>query len=204
VPAYPGISVQIEIEWQFDAVDIRPVARLLETWAERNEGSLSAAPAVRIRDRYLDTDDWRLYRAGFSLRVRRRGGSIEATLKALPAEGSLRRRVEITEALPVGEESLLEAPGQVGRRIRDVCGRRPLQLLCEVRTSRRPYLIHVGPARAEVVLDETTIPVADSNRPVRMRRVEVEVVEGAPEDLAAFVGELEVGAGLRPATLTKF
>src|SRR5207247_63717 len=85
-----------------------------------------------------------------------------------------------------------------------VCGNRPLLLLCEVRTSRRPYLLDVGPARAEVVLDETTIPVADSNRPVRLRRVEVEVVDGAPEDLAAFVGELEMGAGLRPATLTKF
>jgi triphosphatase len=197
--------VQTEIEWQFDAVDVRPVARWLETWAEANQGSLSTAPAVRIRDSYLDTDDWRLYRAGYSLRVRKRGGSTEATLKALPTEGSLRRRMEITEDLPDGEaRSLLEAPGQVGRRIRDVGGKRPLQLLCEVRTSRRPYLLHVGPARAEVVLDETTIPVADSNRPVRMRRVEVEVVEGAPEDLAAFVGELELGAGLRPATLTKF
>jgi len=197
--------VQTEIEWQFDAVDVRPVARWLETWAEVNRGSLSTAPAARLSDRYLDADDWGLYRAGYSLRVRSRGASTEATLKALPTEGSIRRRVEITEALPDGEErSLLEAPGQVGRRIRDVCGNRPLLLLCEVRTSRRPYLVDVGPARAEVVLDETTIPVADSNRPVRLRRVEVEVVDGAPEDLAAFVGELETGAGLRPATLTKF
>jgi triphosphatase len=197
--------VQTEIEWQFDAVDIRPVARWLQTWAEGNQGSLSTAPAVRIRDSYLDTDDWRLNRAGYSLRVRKRGGTTEATLKALPTEGPLRRRVEITEALPDGEaRSLLEAPGPVGRRIRDVCGSRPLQLLCEIRTSRRPHLVEVGPARAEVVLDETTIPVTDGNRPVRLRRVEVEVVDGAPEDLAAFVGELEAGAGLRPATLTKF
>jgi triphosphatase len=197
--------VQTEIEWQFDAVDVRPVARWLESWAEGNQGSLSMAPAVRIQDRYLDTDDWRLYRAGYSLRVRKRGGSSEATLKALPSGGSLRRRVEITEALPDGQDqSPLEAAGQVGRRVRDVSGSRPLHLLCEVRTSRRPYLVEVGAARAEVVLDETTIPVANGSRPVRLRRVEVEMVDGAPEDLAAFVGELETGSGLRPATLTKF
>ena len=198
-------GVQTEIEWQFDAVDVRPVARWLEAWAEGSQGSLSRAPAVRIQDRYLDTDDWRLYRAGYSLRVRKQGGSFEATLKALPTEGSLRRRVEITEALPDGEaRSPIEAAGQVGRRVRDVCGGRPLQLLCEVRTSRRPYLVQVGAARAEVALDETTIPVADSSRPVRLRRVEGEVAEGSPEDLAAFVGELEMGAGLRAAALTKF
>jgi CHAD domain-containing protein len=197
--------VQTEIEWQFDAVDVRPVARWLDAWAESNQGSLSRTPAVRIQDSYLDTDDWRLFRAGYSLRVRKRGGSFEATLKALPTEGSLRRRVEITEALPDGEgRSPLEAAGAVGRRVRDVCGSRPLHLLCEVKTSRRPYLVQVGEARAEVVLDETTIPVEDGARPVRLRRVEVEVSEGSAEDLAAFVRELEAGAGLRPATLTKF
>jgi triphosphatase len=205
VPAYPGTAVHTEIEWQFDAVDIRPVARWLDAWAESNQGGLSTTPAVRIQDRYLDTDDWRLYRAGYSLRVRTRGDSSEATLKALPADGSLRRRVEITEALPDGEgRSPLEAAGSVGRRVRDVCGSRRLQLLCEIKTSRRPYLVQVGEARAEVVLDETTIPLDGGGRPVRLRRVEMEVLQGSPEDLAAFVRELEAGAGLRPATLTKF
>jgi triphosphatase len=205
VPAYPGIGVQTEIEWQFDAVDVRPVARWLDAWAESKQGTLSRTPPVRIQDRYLDTDDWRLHRAGYSLRVRTRGRSSEVTLKALSEQRTLRRRVEITEALPDGQgRSPLEATGPVGRRVRDVCGSRPLHLLCEIKTSRRPFLVQVGEARAEVVLDETTIPVEDGGRPVRLRRVEVEVAEGSPEDLAAFVRELEAGAGLRPATLTKF
>ena len=56
----------------------------------------------RLVDSYLDTDDWRMARAGFVLRTRRRGRHDEVTLKdTRPAEGNgLRHRLEVTEVVP--------------------------------------------------------------------------------------------------------
>jgi len=47
----------------------------------------------RLVDVYVDTEDWRMGRAGYVLRVRRRAGRLEATLKDLSAATKgLRRR----------------------------------------------------------------------------------------------------------------
>jgi hypothetical protein len=73
-------KVPPELEWQFDALDLRPVERWLSTFGttlfeEGGERALtaSAQPAQRIVDSYLDTDDWRMARAGFAVRARRLG-----------------------------------------------------------------------------------------------------------------------------------
>ena len=73
-----------------------------------------ARPPRRLVDSYLDTDDWRIARAGFVVRTRRRGRSDEVTLKDnRPAEGSgLRQRLEVTEVLP---PSGLDGLGHDGR-----------------------------------------------------------------------------------------
>jgi triphosphatase len=197
--------VQTETEWQFDAMDVRPVSRWLDVWSQSGLGSVTPSSARHIHDRYLETDDWRIYRAGYTLRVRTQDGRSEVTLKGLPSEGSFRRRVEITEALVGGTDgSPLESPGPVGRRLRDVCGGRRLDLLFEILTVRRPYLVEAEAAAAELALDETTIPVRGRGRPVHLRRVEVEIRRGSPEALEGFVRDLEGGSGLRPAALTKF
>ena len=40
-----------------------------------------------ISDSYFDTDDWRIYRAGYALRIRREDGNkAEATMKRLDSE----------------------------------------------------------------------------------------------------------------------
>src|SRR6516165_11884213 len=78
----------VEIEWQFDALDLRPVERWLaslptlavETDDAGTITALAKAPR-RLVDTYLDTDDWRMARAGFVLRTRRRGRHDEVTLK---------------------------------------------------------------------------------------------------------------------------
>ncbi len=78
----------IEVEWQFDALDLRPVERWLAALPMQHgiNGQLPAPttlakPPRRLVDRYLDTEDWRIVRAGFVLRTRQRGRRDEATLK---------------------------------------------------------------------------------------------------------------------------
>ena len=65
-----------ETEWQFDAVDLRPVVRWLEEpsgWRGAPHMRVVAVGAVSQVDLYLDTDDQRLHRAGYALRIRRVG-----------------------------------------------------------------------------------------------------------------------------------
>ncbi len=176
----PIPSDHVEVEWQFDALDLRPVQRWLEEAGPKRPGlTLVAGPGRRHVDVYLDTDDWRLYRAGFSLRIRKGRGSAEATLKALENNGQeLRRRREITESLPTSDpEAIVEAPGPVGGRVRAAAGRRPLVPIVEVRTLRRPYLVSRGDRSvAEIVLDQSTVPMSPGQAPARLRRVELEVL----------------------------
>ncbi len=91
-----GAPDPIEIEWQFDALDLRPVERwlaALPTLSIDGDEQLTitalAKPPRRLVDSYLDTEDWRMLRAGFVVRTRRRGRQDEITLK----DNSVRRGV---------------------------------------------------------------------------------------------------------------
>src|SRR2546428_5841662 len=77
-----------EVEWQFDAVDIRPVERwLVQSPAKPASMSVTPAGVQTIVDTYTDTDDWRLYRAGYSLRVRRTGRRVPGPPQGMGAAG---------------------------------------------------------------------------------------------------------------------
>ena len=84
----PPATDHREIEWQFDADDLEPVEGWLGQHASGSSG-LAVAPdsTVGITDSYYDTDDWRLYRAGYALRVRETDDEVEATLTELPGIG---------------------------------------------------------------------------------------------------------------------
>ena len=204
----------MEIEWQFDALDLRPVERWLSTLPTL---SIEADPTQtitamartprRLVDVYLDTDDWRMANAGFVLRTRHRGRHDEATLKdTKPAEGNgLRQRLEITEVLPAGGISSLDAHGPVGRRVQAIAGRRALREVLQVRTRRRPFALRVGGVdAAEVALDDTLIVVGQGQRPMQLRRVEVEVHPQWLDALEPIVWQLRTACGLQPASLSKF
>ena len=171
----PGEHDPVEIEWQFDALDLRPVERWLATLPtlaiETGDGGTITAlarPPRRLVDSYLDSDDWRIARAGFVVRTRRRGRQDEITLKdTQPAEGSgLRQRLEVTEMLPPSGLDALGDEGPVGRRLRAIVGPRRLREVLQVRTRRRPFALRVGGVDvAEVALDDTMIVVGQRAAP---------------------------------------
>ena len=204
----------VEIEWQFDALDLRPVERWLAALptiaVETGDGGTVTALARtprRLVDSYLDTDDWRIARAGFVVRTRRRGRHDEITLKdSNPAEGSgLRQRLEVTEVLPASGVAALGPEGAVGRRLRAIVGSRRLREVLQVRTRRRPFALRVGGVdAAEVALDDTMIVVGGGQRPMQLRRVEVEVRPEWLEALEPIVDQLRASCGLQPASLSKF
>ncbi len=204
----------VEIEWQFDALDLRPVERWLATLPTlaietRDGGTITALarPPRRLVDSYLDSEDWRIARAGFVVRTRRRGRHDEITLKdTRPAEGSgLRQRLEVTEVLPASGLEALGAQGPVGRRLRAIVGSRRLREVLQVRTRRRPFALRIGGVDvAEIALDDTMIVVGTGQRPMQLRRVEVEVHPDWLDGLEPIVEQLRTSCGLQPARLSKF
>jgi triphosphatase len=212
----PSATDHQEIEWQFDAGELESV----EGWLGRQysgSSGLIVAPesTLEITDTYYDTDDWRFYRAGYALRVRNTDSEIEATMKSLtPAEGSLRRRREISEPLKDDKPATLkEAGGPVGGRCRALVGGRTLRQLFEIETRRQGFALLLdgstdesdGDVRVgEVSLDASKIPLGDE--PARLTRVEVEVGTGmAPTpDLHGFIDEMQSALELSPASASKF
>jgi triphosphatase len=204
----------IEIEWQFDALDLRPVERWLSALPmlslegdDHSTITALARPPRRMIDSYLDTEDWRMARAGFVLRTRRRGRNDEITLKDTQAAqaGGLRQRLEITEELTDAGVAALGHDGPVGRRVHAVAGRRAVRQVLQVRTRRRPFVLRVGGVdAAELALDDTMIMVGNGQRPMQLRRVEVEVLPEWQDALEPVVHQLQAACGLRPATLSKF
>jgi triphosphatase len=217
-----------EIEWQLEAVELA----LVENWLQEHPSSagLAIVPerASELTDVYYDTQDWRFYRAGYALRVRRDGENAEAMMKALaPAEDGLRRRREISEPIE-GVETLKGITGPVGDRIRRVAGTADLRPLFEVHTRRRTFALRTetpssgeivedgsGNIRrqnseqdaivAEIALDESQI-FANGGARTNLSRVEVEVGSDAAihDGVGDFVEVLRDALKLCPTRTSKF
>ena len=130
-----------EIEWQFDA-DVGSVEGWLEETPSVSGLRVVPGETKELTDTYYDTEDWRFYRAGYALRVRRDGKRVEATMKSLapPEDGGLKKRREISE--PLRSDSprpLKSARGPIGERLRLLAGARDLRPLFGVRTRRRIF-----------------------------------------------------------------
>jgi triphosphatase len=201
----PPATDHREIEWQFDAEDLEPVEGWLGRHSSGSSG-LAVAPdsTVGIADSYYDTDDWRLYRAGYALRVRETDGGVEATMKSLePGEGSLRRRREISEPMEDGGLATLgKTDGPVGSMSRKIIGGRGLRRLFQIRTRRQRFALGLDGSTGEVSLDASEIHVGEDR--VELRRVEVEIETAPTSELQGFVDEMQSALDLSPATLSKY
>src|SRR5215210_9408770 len=209
----PSATDHQEIEWQFDAGDLEPVEGWLDQHNSGSSGLLIAPEStIEITDTYYDTDDWRFYRAGYALRVRNTDGEVEATMKSLtPAEGSLRRRREISEPLEDDKPATLrKAEGAVGGRSRALVGGREMRPLFRLETRRKGFglLLEDSTDRnvriGEISLDTTEIPLGQE--PTSMTRIEIEAEIGkAPTpQLQGFVEEMQSALELAPASTSKY
>jgi triphosphatase len=199
-----------EIEWQLAAPDLDAVQRWLDGHPDVERLSIEPLPAQELHDTYLDTEDWRVFRAGFALRLRQKDGQVEATLKGLhSARADVADRREISEPLPEGgAKALAQATGPVGSRVRDVAGVKALRTLFEVRNSRQRFAVRSrDPAAAvgEIALDEARFSRGDGHRrPLLLTRVELEAAGSDPAPLERLAQRLRAECGLHPATENKF
>ena len=206
-----------EIEWQFDATDLGSVERWLEDRPPDSGLRVAPSETKKLTDTYYDTEDWRFYRAGYALRVRRDGERVEATMKSLapPEDGGLKRRREISEPLKYGGlKGLRAVRGPVGERLRLLlAGQGDLRRLFEVRTRRTVFELRPEDETAEphgssdgiVVGPEGDIRRREGDAPIaeisldesefsggegeaRLSRIEVEMSDEGAESYDAVAG----------------
>jgi triphosphatase len=198
-----------EVEWQLSCADLGSVRRWLSEHGTIDGLVVEPRSTLEILDTYLDTDDWRIHRAGFALRVRSDGGTTEATLKSLhSASEEVADRQELTETLESSDsEGIRALMGPVGTRVSAVSGARTLVPLFELRTSRQRFAIRkCDKARqlGEIALDETYVSPPHGEPTASLLRVEVEALTKSHEPLRSLVKTLCSNCGLEAASDTKY
>src|ERR1039458_8435845 len=205
----PGQKNGREVEWQLACTDLGSVRRWLADHVTIDGLVLEPRSTLQIFDTYLDTDDWRIHRAGFALRIRSESGRSEATLKPLHyARAELADRRELSETLENSEsESIRQSIGPVGTRVHAVSGARALLPLFEVRTSRQRFAIRredEAQQLGEIALDETVISHPHGEPQTSLQLVEVEALTEAHEPLQSLVKTLRSDCALEAASDTKY
>jgi triphosphatase len=198
-----------EVEWQLACTDLGSVRRWLSEHGTIDGLVLEPCSTQQIFDTYLDTDDWRIHRAGFALRVRSGSGTTEATLKSLHSSSTeVADRRELTETLNTSDsEAIRESIGPVGMRVCAVSGARSLLPLFELRTTRQRFAIHKSDEAGqlgEIALDETVISRPHGEPQASMVRVEVEALTEAHGPLRSLVKTLRSNCALEAASDTKY
>ena len=216
----------VETEWQFEAADLAVVEEWLKRRASVPALSIEPRGTRDIHDTYLDTEDWRVYRAGYALRVREAGGELEATMKALASDDKdgARRRREVSAPLKNAGALTNKTSGPVGRRLHALTGSprgdHTPKPLFEVRTRRSVFeLRRAAPGNSaengasgkqaalvgEVALDDSEIIIGDDGEKTLLRRVEVEAWDGEVSALREFAAQMrEEILGLEPASRSKY
>ena len=197
------------MEWQLACTDLGSVRRWLADHGTIDGLVLEPRSTLRLFDTYLDTDDWRIHRAGFALRIRSGSGKSEATLKSLnSASAEAADRRELSETLENPEsEAIRQSTGPVGTRVHAVSGARALLPLFEVRTSRQRFAIrreHEVQQLGEIALDQTVISPPRGEPRTSLQRVEVEALTDAHEQLQSLVKTLRSDCALETASDTKY
>jgi len=163
-------------------------------------GQTVTEPEVRhLVANYFDTSDLRLASAPVTLR-RRTGGPDEGWHLKLPVGAGTRRELQV----PLGNDATT-VPPQLASLVATWAEGRPLQVVAVLETRRtvRNLIAADGTVLAEVADDLVTgrLPsLGDTPAdPVTWREIEVELVSGRPEILAAARSRL-VAAGARPSS----
>lgn len=196
-----------EVEWQLAATDLGSVHRWLAEHHTIQGLVVEHRSPLQVHDTYFDTSDWRIQRAGFSLRVRKAAGETEATLKELiSSKEKVADRRELTEPLTAAD-AIFRSAGPVGTRVHAMAGAHALQALFSVSTTRQRFTVRKQDGSedlGEIALDESVISRPDGEPQTSMQRVEVEALTSECQPLGRLVKELSTECSLESVTDSKY
>jgi len=179
-----------QVAWRFIVADNDRLASWLT--ASHDDGRRIVDVSSRdLLDIYLETEDWRLHRAGLLLRLRcttvqsTAATHYEAQLEA--HDGLVTSIAPLANARAV---TLREAGGELGHCVRSIAGRRPLHPLCELRTRREIYVLEQQGEHSAAVHVDAVNDSADLEGEPRFR-VEVQTRPADRDRLAGFVEAMQ-------------
>ena len=195
----------IEVELKYRVVDLARAERYLVAEEIGTFSGGAAARASQFEDRYVDTADGAMARAGFAVRIRQSGRETVVSVKALArtegAGGSVRR--EELEGPADRTAGPLEWPASDARSlVLELAGDAPLVEVVTIRQLRRKRVVRDGDTRVELSLDEVDV-VARSRVVDRFVELEAELVKGSEERLASLAEVFATDRALTPATGSK-
>jgi CHAD domain-containing protein len=187
-------------------VDLAAAERYL---AAEEIGAFSGTAALRssqLEDRYVDTADGSLGRAGFAVRLRQSGRgtivSVKGTERTEGAGGAMRRQE--LEGPADRTAGPIDWPASDARSlVLELAGDAPLLELVTIRQLRRKRIVRDGTTRVELSLDEVDV-VSRSRVIDRFVELEAELVKGAEERLVGLATVFAADPALAPANGSKF
>ena len=159
--------------------------------------------SIRVEDRYVDSADWALARAGLAARMRRTSHGTEISLKATNVSpGRLHRREEIEGP---ADEALVPGgwPSSQARKVvMELCGDEPLVEMLTIRQLRRVRLLTAGGTRAEMSLDEVEV-IGQGRVLDTFEELEVELKRGDEKSLESLIGLFDTDPALGAVSRSK-
>jgi CHAD domain-containing protein len=159
--------------------------------------------SIRVEDRYVDSADWALARAGFAARMRKTSHGTEISLKATNVSpGRLHRREEIEGP---ADEALVPGgwPSSQARKVvMELCGDEPLVEMLTIRQLRRVRLLTAGGTRAEMSLDEVEV-IGQGRVLDTFEELEVELKRGDERSLESLIVLFDTDPALAAVSRSK-
>jgi CHAD domain-containing protein len=185
-------ATQIETELKYEAPHDAVLPKLDELQA------VSATRRVgteQLEAQYYDTDDWRLIRAGITLR-RRTGGHDEGWHLKIPVGPNSRREIRVALG-DFGEQ----IPEQLAELVRAYTRGAPVKQVAIISTKRERLILLGGSGEsvAELALDDVRARTTGAATKAQWREVELELTGGDRKMLDAADALLR-GSGLRRST----
>jgi CHAD domain-containing protein len=194
-----------ELELKYRVGDRQAAERLMTADRIGTFVAGARARAIQLEDRYVDTADGAIARAGFAVRLRQRGSNTVVSVKSLPqveGPGGAVRRDELEGPADKAGVAADWPSSDARALIMEHAGDTPLVELVTVRQLRRQRQLKSGADRVELSLDEVDV-VAHGDVVRRFVELELELIRGDEASMAALAAALEGTPGLRRSTSSK-
>lgn len=194
---------RVELELKYRVSDAAAAARLA---GARTLGSFRAAGRARVvqlEDRYIDTADRSLGRAGWAVRLRRGSATTILSVKSTsPAIDALHRREELEGPADGTLDARAWPPSPASALVLEHAGAAPLIEMVTVRQVRRTRTLADESAEVELSLDDVAV-VADGRVVDLFFELEAELRRGPASALDELAATLAGDPDLAPEPASK-